>query len=142
MNKVLPLFVSSVAALVLIVGSPALADDHDGHHHHVPRCAPNKDDFPVFDNDGDDLGCPRPVPISDPVSSGEHEGYCLSGIFLDLLKGQPSTDPAYTGAVPANFLEGVGITCDVLPGFVATGLFADGSGTPNAGGEYPYYMKG
>ena len=40
--------------------------------------------------------------------------------------------PNSTGAVPANHLQGLGITCDVLPGCVTTGETVGylGSGDP------------
>jgi len=61
------------------------------------------------------------------------------GTFLDLVVQQPDTDSSYKGALPANFLQGVGLTCDVLPGFVATGQKVGSS--PAEPGMYPYYRK-
>jgi len=62
------------------------------------------------------------------------------GTFLDLTGGQAASDTHYTGAVPANYLQGLGITCDVLPGYVKTGETVGyfGSGDP---GMYIYYKK-
>ncbi len=37
------------------------------------------------------------------------------GTFLDLLAGQPVTDKHYTGAVPAWWVQGVGLTCSLTP---------------------------
>lgn len=37
------------------------------------------------------------------------------GTFLNLLVGQPATDKHYTGAVPAWYVEGVGLTCTLTP---------------------------
>ena len=62
------------------------------------------------------------------------------GTFLDLTGGQVANDANYTGAVPANYLQGLGITCDVLPGYVKTGETVGyfGHGDP---GMYTYYAK-
>ena len=61
------------------------------------------------------------------------------GTFLDLTVGAPSVDGHYFGAVPANFVAGVGLTCGPPPpGYVPDGL-VDVSGNP--GGMYPYYVK-
>lgn len=61
------------------------------------------------------------------------------GTFLDLTVGAPSVDGHYTGAVPANFVEGAGLSCGTPPdGYVRDGL-VDGGGRP--GGVYPYYAK-
>ena len=86
--------------------------------------------------------------------SGQRSGYCAvagntyaftgaaipPGTFLNLAGGQPDTDPHYTGALPANYLQGLGISCDVPAGYVKTdelvGYF--GSGDP---GGYIYYKK-
>jgi hypothetical protein len=62
------------------------------------------------------------------------------GTFLDLTVGAPSVDGHYAGAVPANFVAGVGLTCSAPPvGYVRRG-FADGGGRPG-GGMYPYYVE-
>jgi hypothetical protein len=55
----------------------------------------------------------------------------VPGTFLDLVSGQVSDDGHYAGAVPANYLEGVGITCDALPATYARSGWMDGF--------YPYY---
>ena len=62
------------------------------------------------------------------------------GTFLDLTGGQVANDATYKGAVPANYLQGLGITCDVLPGYVKTGETVGyfGHGDP---GMYTYYAK-
>jgi hypothetical protein len=61
------------------------------------------------------------------------------GTFLDLVVGAPSVDGHYAGAVPATFVEGVGLSCGTPPaGYVRDG-FVDGGGHP--GGIYPYYAK-
>jgi hypothetical protein len=55
------------------------------------------------------------------------------GTFLDLVDGQVRGDDHYLGAVPASYLEGVGITCDALPSnYVRDGWAAD---------FYPRYAK-
>lgn len=61
------------------------------------------------------------------------------GTFLDLTLGAPSVDGHYTGATPADFIEGVGLACSVPGGYVRDG-FADGGGQPGSG-MYPYYAK-
>jgi hypothetical protein len=62
------------------------------------------------------------------------------GTFLNLEAGQPAVDPHYEGAVPANFLEGIGTSCGLPHGFRATGLTVGqgGLGTP---GFYRFYAK-
>jgi hypothetical protein len=65
------------------------------------------------------------------VSSGSRLGYCLAGTFVDLIADQPETDPTYAGAVPAYYVDGMGITCDRPPAsFRVVGTWA---------GFYPYY---
>lgn len=60
------------------------------------------------------------------------------GTFLDLLVGEPAVDGHYTGAVPATFVKGVGLTCAAPPaGYVRQG-FASGGGQPGTG-IYPYF---
>lgn len=62
------------------------------------------------------------------------------GTFLDLVSGQPETDPHYTGATPAIFVEGVGLTCDPPPaGYVRSGLA--GNDQHVGGGVYAYYTR-
>lgn len=65
--------------------------------------------------------------LADPVG-GSRVGYCSvpgdtwqngspmsPGTFLDLLAGQPASDPHYAGATLAIMVEGRGITCDPPP---------------------------
>ena len=62
------------------------------------------------------------------------------GRFLDLRDGQPEADFHYVGAQPANFLEGVGITCRVP----SSGFKQEGTAQPSLGvpaGVYPYWAK-
>ena len=63
------------------------------------------------------------------------------GSFVDLVNGQADSDPNFKGALPANYLEGVGITCDTRPGYTKTGqkVGYGGLGDP---GSYDYYKKG
>ncbi len=61
-------------------------------------------------------------------------GYCLNGRFLNLVAGQPASDPTYSGAVLSIFVRGLGITCDPPPpGFTQQGRTTDsdnvGAGT-------------
>ena len=63
-----------------------------------------------------------------PTASGSRVGYCsvagdtwkdgspmTAGTFLDLVDGQPLTDPHYRGATYASYVEGRGLTCDAPP---------------------------
>lgn len=60
------------------------------------------------------------------------------GTFLDLVVGEPATNGHYTGAAPANFVKGIGLTCARPPaGYVRQG-FASGAGEVGSG-VYPYY---
>lgn len=56
------------------------------------------------------------------------------GTFVDLLAGQPDADPHFAGATPAYYYEGVGISCDVLPGYAATGERVGYGGRGDPGG--------
>lgn len=81
------------------------------------------------------------------------EGYCSApgntrsdgtaitpGTFVDLVEGQADTDSHYQGALPANYLQGVGITCGLMAGYTPTNTFVGGGG-PGTIGPYPYYSK-
>jgi len=84
---------------------------------------------------------------SEPAVTGgpEHAGYCsvlgnsnpftaapyAPGTFLNLVFGQNLTDPHYQGAVPAIFVEGIGITCDPPP----VGFSFDGKTFVNEQGD-------
>jgi hypothetical protein len=51
------------------------------------------------------------------------EDYCLNGVFLVLHANEPAVDPRYRGAVPANYIAGVGLTCSQPPpGYVNVGF--------------------
>jgi hypothetical protein len=74
------------------------------------------------------------------VPSPTRLGYCLAGVFLDLVYGQPATDPTYAPATPALFIEGIGITCDPPPpGYVARGFAGNEQHVPD--GVYPFYAR-
>jgi len=61
------------------------------------------------------------------------------GTFLDLLIGEPAQNGHYTGAVPANFVQGLGLTCNGPPaGYVRRGFAADAKHIGS--GIYPYYV--
>ena len=60
------------------------------------------------------------------------------GTFLDLVVGSPNTNGHYAGATPANFVDGIGLTCDNPPaGYVRVGLATAAQHV--ATGIYPYY---
>lgn len=87
--------------------------------------------------------------------SGAHQfaraGYCsvagdtaidgsalAPGTFLNLVVGEPARDGHYTGAVPANLVQGLGLTCGGPPaGYVRRGFAADAQHIGS--GIYPYY---
>ena len=71
------------------------------------------------------------------------------GTFLNLLAGQPATDAHYTGATPAFWVEGVGLTCSLNPSqaalAAASTVLVGGSGDvflPGFGGVYTFIPKG
>jgi hypothetical protein len=93
--------------------------------------------------------------IDDVTPGVTHAGYCAvagdthpftgaaipPGTFLDLDYGQPASDPHYKGAVPANFVQGQGITCSPPPaGYVQKGFAGDAQQVPSF--LYPYYVPG
>jgi hypothetical protein len=68
----------------------------------------------------------EPARLPPPPARG---AYCLNGKFLDLQLGQPALDPRYTGAIPALYYQGIGLTCDPLPaGYVLTDTLVNSSG--------------
>jgi hypothetical protein len=72
------------------------------------------------------------LPSAVAALGGSRLGYCLHGTFLDLVVGQPDVDGLYSGATPAMYVQGVGITCGPVPtGYV---LEENASTTP-----YPFY---
>ena len=62
------------------------------------------------------------------------------GTFLDLGVSQPSSDPHFTGATPAYYYQGLGISCDVLSGYHKTGEMVGYNGSGDPGG-YTYMAK-
>jgi len=62
------------------------------------------------------------------------------GTFLDLGVSQPSSDPHFTGATPAYYYQGLGISCDVLSGYHKTGEMVGYNGSGDPGGD-PYMAK-
>ena len=62
------------------------------------------------------------------------------GTFLDLGTEQPNTDANFTGATPAFYYEGVGISCDRLSGYHATGELVGYGGHGDAG-NYIYNAR-
>ena len=90
--------------------------------------------------------------LADAVSAnGSRVGYCAAngdtwadgsaiatGTFLNLAMGQPLNDPHYTGATPANFVKGEGITCAAPPAGYSRQGFA--TSAMDVGDDfYPYY---
>jgi hypothetical protein len=83
----------------------------------------------------------KPIPRADGTT----------GTFNDVLASQyPTSDPTspYHGAVPANYAEGVGLTCDNLPSFTDAGYKVNGEGVRAPAGleaswpaPYEYYAK-
>ena len=73
--------------------------------------------------------CTAIDPALPPPQPPAREAYCsvagntnpfsgspiAAGTFLDLLAGQAKTDSHYTGAVPAFWVEGIGLTCSLTP---------------------------
>ena len=85
-------------------------------------------------------------------ASSDRVGYCsvagntwadgapiAPGTFLNLAAVQPARDSHYTGAYPADYLQGVGIACSVGAGFTPTGNLV-GFWGPDAG-QYSYYAN-
>jgi hypothetical protein len=62
----------------------------------------------------------------------------VPGTFLYLIYQQPATDSHYTGATPAIYVKGKGITCDPPPaGYTQQGYAGNDLSVPD--GLYPYY---
>lgn len=61
-----------------------------------------------------------------------------AGTFLNLLAGQAATDAHYTGATPAFWVDGVGLTCSLNPAqaalAAASTTLVGGGGTPFSAG--------
>jgi hypothetical protein len=70
------------------------------------------------------------------------------GTFLNLEFGQPGSDPHYTGATPAFWVEGVGVTCTLSPSQAAIASAATskvnhtgGTGDSNTPDFYTFIPK-
>ena len=62
------------------------------------------------------------------------------GTFLNLLIGQPDTDPNYKGATPAFYIKGIGLTCNLPGSATPGGATVDSTGHSGAPGSiYSYY---
>ena len=92
----------------------------------VRRARPEPDARPVFDS-------PAVQPADTEV------GYCVEGVFALLGANEPRTDPAYRGAAPAFFVDGVGLACRVPRGFRSAGYAGPPQGVPD--GLYPYFVR-
>ena len=86
------------------------------------------------------------APASAPAPEPAREAYCsvagnttpdgtvlAPGTFLNLLAGQPNSDKHYTGAVPAYWVQGTGLTCSLSPAQAA--LASASTVTVGGGGE-------
>lgn len=71
-------------------------------------------------------------------SSVRRVGYCLDGVFLDLMEGQPVVDRRYRAATRAVYVEGTGLTCAAPGGFVRAGFAGAELGVPDW--VYPLYV--
>jgi hypothetical protein len=94
-------------------------------------------------------GTSKPKPPPPPPS---RVGVCdRMNVFRDILLSQyqtTDTESPYYGAVAAKYAEGIGITCDNLPGYTDAGYTVDGTGTRAPAGledvsfaPYEYYTK-
>lgn len=62
------------------------------------------------------------------------------GTFVNLDDGQALTDPNYKGATPANFIEGIGLTCSAPPAGYSQHGYATADMNVDAN-TYPYYSN-
>jgi hypothetical protein len=88
----------------------------------------------------------RPEPGSRPVfdSPTVHPAntevrYCVEGVLAPLDAITPRTDPAFRGAAPAFFVDGVGLTCRVPQGYRSAGYAGEAQGVPE--GLYSYFVR-
>jgi hypothetical protein len=102
----------------------------------------------------DDLAFTASFAASEAIAS-PRGGYCAvigntwadgtsiaPGTFLNLERGQASTDPEYKGATPAAYFQGIGITCDSPPaGYTDTGTKVNGGGATASDAIYEYWAK-
>jgi hypothetical protein len=109
---------------------------------------------PVVDTPPAPAPAVAPTPTAPPdavpaPAAPDRAGYCLNGKFEDLIWGEPNVNPDWAGATPANYVQGIGITCGtpgpdyvLEPGVLVGG---DGwvwpSGIKNPSAIYPYYAK-
>ncbi len=109
----------------------------------------------VDDTAGIDVGSIRSWILRLFVLMPDRAGYCAAegntdpytgapiraGRFMDLELEQVLSDESYAGATPANYVDGVGITCGPIPqGFVQQGFAPESLGVP--ANTYPFYKKG
>ena len=108
------------------------------------------------DDSGDQTGTPPVVKTSGSSSteSSRPRGparqlYCVNGRMVDVPVGQADGE-LYPQATAARFYAGLGASCDLLPAYVATGLWVDPSGTLVIPAEvaalpwvvaYPFYAR-
>ena len=91
--------------------------------------------------------------LSSAVPGGGRAAYCSVagdtwvdgtaipvGTFLNLVAGQPSSDPHYAGATLPFFIEGEGLSCDVPAGYSAGGQTV-GYGGLGSAGPFPFYRR-
>ena len=91
---------------------------------------------------------PPPPPPPEPARLGVCD---RTGVFRNIYASQyktTDTTSPYYGAVAARYYEGLGITCDILPGYTDAGYTVDGTGAKAPAGyesvwlaPYEYYTK-
>ena len=73
-----------------------------------------------------------------PLDRGSAEG---AGVALNLFDSQGASLVEKGLVTPARFYEGLGVSCDVLPGFTYTGVWVDHVGDVTPGSAvYPYFV--
>lgn len=142
----------SVDSETILAATPICVDGHTYLY------LPSQDDDSTYDASGfvglvkenghsAALGACASAPPPPPKNTPPREAYCsvagnsnpfsgapiAPGTFLDLLAGQPKTDSHYTGAVPAWWVEGVGLTCSLTP--AQAGLAAASTQRVGAAGD-------
>ena len=91
-------------------------------------------------------------PPAPPPPEAARMGVCdRMGVFRNIFASQyktTDTTSPYYGAVAARYYEGLGITCDILPGYTDAGYMVDGTGAKAPVGyesfwlaPYEYYTK-
>jgi hypothetical protein len=82
----------------------------------------------------------RAAYCSAPGNTNEDGSEIAPGTFLDLIVGESDRNPRLAGATPANFIDGVGLTCSNPPeGFVRRGLATSAQNVTSD--IYPRYVK-